>query len=97
MATEAKISLIDIAIAVLGLLLIVLVVKINGSTGLGRIESLNQQINDRQIEVDTYVQRNYLMSEQIKTLKTDEEQIEILARYHFGMIKPNEIFIQTNK
>ncbi len=82
----------------LGLLLVLcwLVFRIAGDTGLGRISQLDEQISQQQIKVDTLQQRNQLVAEELQRLRLDENRMEVLARYHFGMIKPGEVFIRTD-
>ena len=85
----------ELAIVLLAALLVTLVVKIIGSTGLGRIAALEEDIRHQQIEVETYIQRNQLVADEIAKFKNDASQVEVLARYHFGMIKDDEVFIHT--
>ena len=85
----------ELTIVLLSALLITLLVKIFGATGLGRIAALEQEIQRQQVEVETYIQRNQLVADEIAKFKNDPSQIEVLARYHFGMIKKDEVFIQT--
>ena len=85
----------ELTIVLLAGLLVTLVAKIFGATGLGRIAALEKEIKLQQIEVETYIQRNQLIADEIAKFKSDPSQIEVLARYHFGMIKDDEVFIQT--
>lgn len=85
----------NMSIALLAVALVVLVAKIMGPTGLGRINSLEREIAREQIEADTLLQRNQLIAADLQRIKTDGRQVEVLARYHLGMIKPGEVFVQT--
>lgn len=67
-----------------------------GSTGLGRIAALERTLAAEQIKVDALQERNQLFAAEVVLLKSDEGQVEVLARHHFGMIKPGEIFIQIS-
>ena len=77
--------------------LVWLLISVLGNTGFGRVLILEQDIAKEQIEVATLLERNQLMAEKIDSLKTDNQEIEFLARYHFGMIKSDEVFIQLPK
>lgn len=84
-----------IAVLVLSVTLIAIVFKIVGSTGLGRISNLEAEIAAQRIESDTLLQRNQLIAEDLQRIKNDDRQVEVLARYHLGMIKPGEVFLLT--
>ena len=84
-----------LAVVVLTLTLVTLVAKTLGSTGLGRINSLEAEIERQQIESDTLLQRNQLIAADLQRIKTDGRQVEVLARYHLGMIKAGEVYVLT--
>ena len=85
----------DLLIVGLVLLLVYLIEAISGSTGLGRINNLEAEIERQQIESDTLLQRNQLIAADLQRIKTDGRQVEVLARYHLGMIKAGEVFVLT--
>ncbi|MBF2734779.1 MAG: septum formation initiator family protein [Betaproteobacteria bacterium AqS2] len=97
MAWLRRISVYEWASAALLALLAVLAVRIAGDTGYGRIALLEEEIAERRAEADAYLQRNQLIAAQLQKIKSDAGQVEVLARYHFGMIKPDEVFIQTGR
>ena len=90
-----KLNVYHMAVGLLIGTLFFLIFRIWGDTGFGRIEVLNEQIAEQRLQADTMLQRNQLMTKQIELIKNDASQVEVLARYHFGMVKPGEIFIQT--
>lgn len=96
MNTLPKLSIYQIVVGLLLAVLFFLIFRILGDTGLGRISVLNEQIEAKRLQADTMLQRNQLMAQQIELIKNDSSQVEVLARYHFGMVKPGEIFIQTS-
>ena len=64
---------------------------------MAELRSYKTRLLRQQIEVETLLQRNQLIAADLQLIKTDPRQVEVLARYHFGMIKPGEIFIQTGR
>ena len=92
-----RVNTYKVAIVLLTVSLVILASKIMGPTGLGRINSLEDQIAKQNIVADTLLQRNQLIAEDLERIKTDERQMEALARYHLGMIKPGEVFVQTRQ
>ena len=92
-----KVNVYKLALVMLAASLVALVAKIVGPTGLGRVASLEGQIAALQVEADTLLQRNQLIAEDLQRIKTDDRQVEVLARYHFGMVKPGEVFVQTGR
>lgn len=76
-------------------LLLWLLLTIVGKTGLGRIAQLEREIAAVEIKAAALQERNQLMAAELALLQSDESQVEFLARYHLGMIKPGEVFVQA--
>ncbi len=97
LARLRRVSGCEWACAVLLALLLTQLAYLVGDTGYGRVNALQEALAAKQVEVDTYLHRNQLIAAQLRRIKNDPAQIEVLARYHFGMVKPGEIFIQTGR
>ena len=82
-----------LALALAGLLLYLLV-AIFGPTGMQRVRQLEQELAGQQAENERLAQHNRELEAEIVRLSEDPEHQEAMARYHFGLIGPDEIFIQ---
>ena len=69
-------------------------IAIFGPSGLGKITSLETQITSQRSERERLAKNIATLRERVQQLRTGDGQVESLARYHFGLIKESEIFIQ---
>ncbi|MCY4324893.1 MAG: septum formation initiator family protein [Betaproteobacteria bacterium] len=75
-------------------LLIYLLIAIFGSTGMQRVRQLEAELAGARAENERLAGRNRALEEEIVRLADDPQHRESMARYHFGLIGPDEIFIQ---
>ena len=78
----------------LSCLLIYLLVAIFGPTGMQRVRQLERELASEQAENDRLAQHNRELEEEIVRLTEEPEHREAMARFHFGLIGPDEVFVQ---
>lgn len=84
------------AFVALGLIVLLgmLVVAIVGSTGLARVNDLKIKLAlQQQLNLQLGLE-NQVMSEEVARLSSDQQLLENYARYHYGLIRPGEVFVQ---
>ena len=75
-------------------LLLYLLLAILGPTGMQRVWQLEQELAGQRAENDRLAQRNRELEEEILRLADDPGHREAMARFHFGLIAPGEVFVQ---
>jgi len=63
-----------------------------GEGSLANLSSVQQQLDQRSGENDLLIERNQLLLEEVKALKSGTAAIEQRARADLGMVKENETF-----
>ena len=63
-----------------------------GEGSLADLSSVRQELQQRSSENDLLIERNQLLAEEVKALKSGTAAIEQRARTELGMVKENETF-----
>ena len=84
------------------IVLIVLLLVLQGQLWFGRgslpnVMKLRQQLKEQKQDNATAQLANDRLSAELSDLKDGLEMVEERARTEIGMVKPNEIFVQTAK
>jgi cell division protein FtsB len=80
----------------LAILIVILQARLLSSEGgLGELFSLQEQLKTQEHALEQQRLLNIKLAEEVKSLQTNPQSIETLARQTLGMVKEDEVFIQV--
>ncbi len=68
---------------------------ISGPTGLGTVNRLQAELEEQLAENEAIGQLNRELEAELDRMDDAAASTEELARYHFGLIKPGEVFVHV--
>ena len=75
-------------------LLFYLLFVVFGPTGMQRIQQLEQELADQRNENERLAQHNEELKREILRIAEDPQHRQAQARFHFGLIGKDEVFVQ---